>query len=150
MSKMSERINVRAITGACTAFFLLHALLSYVFSKLVFGAGDNLETIILLVNIATYSIYIACGYMVALLAKCNGTIHGIITGALSKSIFYLYVFMLAEPVSAKEIFSEWHIGLFVSVLFCGLGGLTWDLQSKLSNKTPNKSLNPDAQNTRAG
>ena len=131
-------IKIKAVSIGLIIFITLYALNHLIDTALVRGN----------INPAPFSViygyvsFFICGYFTGFVSKEYGFLNGALLGILTPLVSIIYMVWSQYGIIniLANLFEHGLFWLFIGVVCCGLGGLIWDLQSKIIKAISNKLI----------
>lgn len=117
MTKLrSDRsLKLRAIVYALVAFAILHVLL-LVAARAIAGNPERIATVVPILNVAAYLIYLIAGFIAGAMAKASPILHGVTAGFFAALIALAFFGAVESNLPA--------VGILIAngIIFGGIGG----------------------------
>ena len=125
-----KQLKIKGITSGVVAFILLYAFYSYLVTWSVNNDSYNQS----LTDYGGYIVWFLSGYVAGIFSKTAGIINGAVAGLITPLIIITYLVIvfggwqnIQETVVNNILF--W---IFFGFFLCGVGGLAWDIQKKIT------------------
>lgn len=134
---ITKSINGKAIGLGSIIFVVMYLVVTFAINVIA-SKSENLPSILNWLNLASYITWAICGYLTASIAKKSGILNGVILGLLSPFLVIISIYIISGSSNILQSFkNDWYYWFLMGVITCGLGGLVWDVKSKLINGTTN-------------
>ena len=131
-----QNVNGKAIGLGSIMFLVMYLVVTFSINAIASNA-NNLPSILNWLNLVMYLTWAICGYLTASIAKKSGTLNGVILGLLSPFIVIIAIYVISGSTSMLQSFkTDWFYWFLMGVIACGLGGLAWDIKSRIINGNP--------------
>jgi len=142
--RLLRSIQPKAILIALLCFFVIYIAYAFLTNFLI-REILHVKTPPLWLKVGSPLIWLVCGFISAVKARCSGTFHGAIVGLFSIVVVTVVEVVVRGGRALSQISSD--IGPFIlTIILAALGGLAWDIFSRL--KGSNKPLKRDAAKDR--
>lgn len=111
----NRSLKLRAIVYALVAFAILHVLL-LVAARAIAGNPERIETIVPILNVAAYFIYLIAGFIAGAIAKAAPILHGVTAGLFASLIAIVFFGATESNLPAVAIL------IANGIIFGGIGG----------------------------
>ena len=113
--RSDRSLKLRAIVYALGAFVILHVLL-LVAARAIAGNPERIETIVPMLNVAAYLIYLIAGFIAGVMARAAPILHGVTAGFFAALIAIVFFGAAESNLPA--------VGILIAngIIFGGIGG----------------------------
>lgn len=111
----NRSLKLRAIVYALVAFAILHVLL-LVAARSIAGDPERIETMVPILNVAAYLIYLIAGFIAGAMAKAAAILHGVTAGFFASLIAIVFFGATEANLPAVAIL------IANGIIFGGIGG----------------------------